>query len=76
MMGTDDQESKDGVSIHSSVWSRDVEERMQGFYQTLSENDHAMRRSRHGNRVVAAYPTLPKCWDVRRAPSNGARPVN
>ena len=32
-------------------YERDVEERMQGFYQTLSEKDRRrhMRRSRHGN---------------------------
>ena len=54
-------------------YERDVEERMQGFYQTLSEKDRAcgMRRSRHGNWVVAAYPTLPKCW-MFDAPSDAA----
>ena len=76
ILSTDDQESKDGV-FHSQLgMSAMLKSGCRDSIRRCPRRiDGAMRRSRHGNWVVAAYPTLPKCWDVRRAPSN-ARPVN
>ena len=47
-----------------------VEERMRGFYQTLSEKDG--RRWRRGGWDAVGAGLWPGSWDVRVGPSSGA----